>query len=77
MSYLNPINTRHGFGVYTTSTGKDDVPSQKRVLLKTIENSCKITRKLSITENNNSNIAGACQSTLDNFLLIHGVAIPP
>ena len=67
MSYLNPVNTRHGFSVYTTSTGKDDVPSQNRVLLKTIENSCKITRKLSITESDNSNVAGACLLKISEY----------
>ena len=36
MSYFNPVNTRRGFNVYKTSTGKDDVPCQNRVLLKTI-----------------------------------------
>ena len=36
MSYLNPVDTRRRFNVYKTSTGKDDVPCQNRVLLKTI-----------------------------------------
>ena len=67
MSYLNPVNTQHGFSVYATSTGKDDVPSQNRVLLKTIENSCKITRKLSMTESDNSNVAGACLLKISEY----------
>ena len=36
MSCFNPVDTWRRFNVYNTSTGKDDVPCQNRVLLKTI-----------------------------------------
>ena len=57
MSYLNPIDTRRHFEVCKMSTGNDDVPGCYWKLFSL--NSCKTTRKLSITESDNGNVAGA------------------
>ena len=60
MSYLNPVDTGRRFNVYKTSTGEDDVPFKTEFYWKLFSlNSCKTTRKLSITEGDNSNVAGA------------------
>ena len=65
MSYLNPIDTRRRFNVCKTSTGKDDVPEFYWKLFSL--NSCKITRKLSITESDNGNVEGASLLNISEY----------